>query len=810
MSGPYPFSGSGVLNNLIDSLMRRFYLFSLCYCAFFGPSHTPSFSQCQGNSDLKLKEIMSGYEYIGARPGSPTWSLNSKKIYFDWNPEHKPIDDKYEYNLESKKLTKLDPKDYENIPSNSFLRIGKERMIYEKGGDIFLYDLKSGSTSPLLETTDRETLLGLNEDKSAIYFTRSNNVFSMSLDGAGLKQHTNFKKGNKKKEDELSWIEKEERELFEIVQKRDEKSEAYKNLKEYTRGDFPKAWHYASANLGSFAISPNGRYVSFVVYKSNSNPSTEGMNFVSQEGYAKTLKGRAKVGLKRDDQKLAVFDKITDSVYYVNTAQLPGIFDKAEFLKEYHEGKDKYLETYTQPKGVYFHGPKVSDNGQFLFDIKSFDNKDRWIARLDLEKMELVSLDHQHDEAWIGGPGVVSWTSVPGNYGWLDEGNSIYFQSEETGYSHLYSFDLGSSKKKALTKGKFEVHQAELKEDKSGFWIQSNEVDPGVLHFYSMDLGDLKRVQLSKEAGSHNVTVSPDGKKAIDRFSFSNSPWELYQLDLSNQKELSKITSSNSEAFGKYSWRIPELIYFKAEDGEQVRARLYKPEGSKKNNAAVIFVHGAGYLQNVHNWWSSYYREYMFHNMLTDMGYTVLDIDYRGSKGYGRDWRTGIYRHMGGKDLSDQVDGAKWLISEQGIEKERIGIYGGSYGGFISLMALFKNPGVFQGGAALRSVTDWAHYNHPYTSNILNTPEEDPKAFRKSSPIYFAEGLEDRLLMLHGMVDMNVQFQDIVRLSQRLIELEKEDWELAVFPIEGHGFKESSSWHDEYRRIFELFCEELE
>jgi dipeptidyl aminopeptidase/acylaminoacyl peptidase len=106
-------------------------------------------------------------------------------------------------------------------------------------------------------------------------------------------------------------------------------------------------------------------------------------------------------------------------------------------------------------------------------------------------------------------------------------------------------------------------------------------------------------------------------------------------------------------------------------------------------------------------------------------------------------------------------------------------------------------------------VTDWAHYNHEYTSNILNYPATDPEAYRKSSPIYYADNLKGQLLMLHGMVDDNVQFQDVVRLSQRFIELGKENWELAVFPVEAHGFKESYSWNDEYRRIYELFYSEL-
>lgn len=271
--------------------------------------------------------------------------------------------------------------------------------------------------------------------------------------------------------------------------------------------------------------------------------------------------------------------------------------------------------------------------------------------------------------------------------------------------------------------------------------------------------------------------------------------------------EMTQLTNSTTDEFKSYDWRTPEIVNFKADDGEMVAARLYKPENP--NGAAVIFVHGAGYLQNVHKWWSTYYREYMFHNFLTDLGYTVMDIDYRGSDGYGRDWRTGIYRHMGGKDLSDQVDGAEYLVAEHGIDADRLGIYGGSYGGFITLMAMFTAPGVFQSGAALRSVTDWAHYNHGYTQNILNTPLEDSVAYRRSSPIYHAEGLEGKLVMLHGMVDSNVQFQDVVRLSQRLIELGKKDWDLAVFPLESHGFVEASSWADEYRRIYELFEETL-
>ena len=293
--------------------------------------------------------------------------------------------------------------------------------------------------------------------------------------------------------------------------------------------------------------------------------------------------------------------------------------------------------------------------------------------------------------------------------------------------------------------------------------------------------------------GGNEVTISPDEKYFAIRYSFANKPEELYLQENNSDSKAIQITHSTTEEFNAYNWRIPEFITFEAEDGAKLHARLYQPIAPEKQGPAVIFVHGAGYLQNAHKWWSTYSHEYMFHNFLVDNGYTVLDIDYRGSAGYGRDWRTGIYRHMGGKDLSDNVDGAKMLVEKYDISPERIGLYGGSYGGFITLMAMFNNPDVFAAGGALRSVTDWAHYNHGYTANILNTPVEDSIAYVRSSPIYFAKGLEGALLMCHGMVDDNVHFQDIVRLSQRLIELGKENWELAVYPVEAHGFLEPLS-----------------
>ncbi|MCK7556875.1 prolyl oligopeptidase family serine peptidase [Chitinophaga sedimenti] len=281
-----------------------------------------------------------------------------------------------------------------------------------------------------------------------------------------------------------------------------------------------------------------------------------------------------------------------------------------------------------------------------------------------------------------------------------------------------------------------------------------------MVKLYRLPVAGGKAAALTTLEGGIEAQLSPDEKWIAFRYSTSNQPWELYLQENKPGATAVQITSlAQSAEFKTYPWRTPEVLTFAARDGANVYARLYTPDPAKKNGAAVIFVHGAGYLQNAHKWWSSYFREYMFHNLLTDMGFTVLDMDYRGSAGYGAEWRTGIYRHMGGKDLTDHVDGAHFLAKNYGVDPKRIGIYGGSYGGFITLMAMFTTPGEFKAGAALRSVTDWAHYNHGYTQAILNTPVEDSIAFARSSPIYFAEGLKGHLLMCHGVVDTNVHFR---------------------------------------------------
>ncbi len=600
---------------------------------------------------------------------------------------------------------------------------------------------------------------------------------------------------------------------MQIVRERSEEKKATDKSRKADQPKRPKEIFLDDKTVDNIRLSPDEKFITYrLARQASSAKNTLVPNYVTESGFTTDIPSRTKVGASQNTYEFFVYDITRDTVLQVKTNDIPGITDEPDYKKDYlttkaKDEKSKDAKPATRP--TIFHGPIWSPDGKnAVVVIRSSDNKDRWIMLLDCATQKLTLVDRQRDEAWIGGPATGGFGSFgTGAVGWLNDSKTIWFASEATGYSHLYSFDITTSARTALTSGKWEVQSVDLSNDKKFFYIVTNELHPGEKHYYRLPVGGGKAERLTTATGNHEVTLSPDEKWMAIRYSYSNKPWELFIQENKPGAKPQQITSSLTDEFKSYSWRDPEVTTIKARDGAEIYARVFKP--ANPNGAAVIFVHGAGYLQNAHKWWSSYFREYMFHNLLADKGYTVLDMDYRASAGYGRDWRTGIYRFMGGKDLTDNVDGAKWLVDQHKIDPKRIGIYGGSYGGFITLMGMFTTPDVFAAGAALRPVTDWAHYNHPYTASILNEPHTDSLAYARSSPLYYANGLKGNLLICHGMVDVNVHFQDAVRLTQRLIELGKDNWEMAVYPMEDHGFVEPSSWTDEYKRILKLFEETL-
>ena len=738
---------------------------------------------------LTVDNIMRGPELVGTAPGNVRFSADGRHVYFRWRaPGVDSLDQDYRVAVSGGAPERLPRRAVDTIAMAGVWSPDLRRMLVTLERDLYVVE-RDGVKRRLTDTRDDESAPTWSADGGTVFFRRGDNAWSLDLARGRLAQLTDIRPGPapaepREPEGQRRVLREQQRELFDFV-RRQMWADALRADSDTTR---PRPLTLGKGEAVSrLAVSPDGRFVLVAVSARAEHAQQTVMPvWVNESGYTETRQIRTKVGDTQARGRAGVIEVATGNVTWVEaeSAWLGG-------------SREPGAGSRTRHVDVTVVG--IAPNSRHaLFRVATTDYEDAWLVVMDLPSLERRAVAHLHDDAWLDGP-------LGQTAGWLRDGETVFYGSEETGWAHLYTVPAAGGTPRALTAGAWEVQRVELSPDGRAFRLHTNEGDFGQVHLWTVDVASGRRTQGTVAEGRQDAVTSPDGRTLAVLHSSANRPPELYLQANRAGAEPRRVTESTTAEFRSHDWIVPEIVMIPASDGVPVPARLYRPRGAAANGAAVVFVHGAGYLQNVHKWWSSYYREYMFHHLLASRGYTVLDLDYRGSAGHGRDWRTAIYRHMGGRDLDDQVDAARWLVREMGVDSSRIGIYGGSYGGFITLMAMFTKPGVFAAGAALRPVTDWAHYNHGYTARILNTPQDDSTAFRRSSPIYFAAGLTGRLLICHGMVDDNVHFSDTVRLVQRLIELGKDGWEAAMYPVEPHGFLRADSWRDEYRRILRLF-----
>jgi dipeptidyl aminopeptidase/acylaminoacyl peptidase len=726
---------------------------------------------------LTVASIMRGTALIGRSPSGLQWSSDGSELFFSWGKAdgtQNPEVQSYKIQRDGTGLAEVgERKLVDRIPA------GADRSgtfsVYSRGGQIYLFNEATGRERHLSTTVEPRNEPMFLDGGKAIAYVQGDDFYRMDLSSGETDQLTMIRPANSPEAvPELSDSQKvlaaAEGKLFKYTgggfgglggfrrRRRDGGQGARAGVASIT---IPSGYSVADSTL-----SPNGKWLALRFYaEGKGGRPTIVPNYVTRSGYTEDIPSYEKVGDRFGSTKMEVVDLGTGAV---TELKLP------------REGGPSR--------------PRWSpDGGRLAVWASATDHKDNWLESFDTSTRKFAQIYDEHNEAWVGGPGGES-------LGWLPDGKRLYIESEKTGFSQLYTLGPDGSDLKALTSGEFEVSDVRLDKKGSRFTFVSSEGSPFLRHLDAVGLDGGERTKLADLSADEEAAyaIAPDGKTVATVRSYANRPPELY---LGSKQ----ITTTPTAEWLSGPWTIPPIVMLPARDGTKVPAHLYLPAHWKRGGPAVVFVHGAGYLQNVYEGWSYYYREYMFHHLLSSMGYVVLDIDYRGSAGYGANWRTAIYRHMGGKDLDDQVDGARWLVQTYGVNERRIGIYGGSYGGFITLMAMFTQPGVFAAGAALRPVSDWANYNDGYTGEILNLPQNDPMAYQQSSPINFVSGLEGSLLICHGMVDTNVHFQDSVRLTEKLIELGKRNWQLAPYPTEDHSFVHPESWTDEYRRILELF-----
>jgi len=453
----------------------------------------------------------------------------------------------------------------------------------------------------------------------------------------------------------------------------------------------------------------------------------------------------------------------------------------------------------------------ASDNQSLIIDRVDADTKRRIIflvKGIATGEEKVINITQETDEKWIA---PLSRLIEPHP----TDANQILFASERDGFNHLYLAKLDGNDKvqvTQLTRGNWEIDWVRWL-DSSRIIYSSTEENPAQREFYILNLTDGSKVQLKTEdkGMKTNPQLSENSKVLLYSFSQWKTPTELYAIEICDTCKSVRLSNSIPTEFFNRKWSEPNFIDIPTRDAKFIKAKVYLPENfnKKQRYPMVIFVHGAGYLQNTINGWNNYYREFLFNQILTQKGYVVLDIDYRGSAGYGRDWRTDVHGFLGGKDYEDHLDAIEFMIKNYSVDAKRVGVYGGSYGGFMASMLVLRAPDKVACGAALRPVFDWKNYyaSSPiYTTERLGYPEKNPEAYRRSSPIAYADKLQRPLLILHGLLDDNVHAQDSIQMIEKLIRLEKTQFfDAMLYPSENHVFLRDTSWADEYERILTFF-----
>jgi dipeptidyl aminopeptidase/acylaminoacyl peptidase len=765
---------------------------------------------------LTLEKIMSNPDWMGPGVSDAYWSVDGRAVYYTVKRAESPINDLHRVAIGDGKDQTVEPKAMAGADSPAvFDRAGK-RAAFARNGDIFVRDLASGRLTQVTRTAEIESAPQFSADGRLLSFRVNNDWYVHDLAG-GVTTPAAIIKTEKDpdappKPDDLRDMQL--RTFSTLKRLHDDADITKKYAEELRKSDVTRAaapfYLGEDVSIRDTELSPDAHWLLVVTIPKSAAKGFEGKltRYVDESGYEEFETERVRVGRNPPPpQSLMLLNLLDHTAHALSTDALPGMGDDP--LKAIREENATNADAKSKVRSVLILADEPDpgaggivwsrDGGALAIQLESLDNKDRWIATVDFNNYALVSQHRLTDPAWIG------WTF--NEFGWLADNRTLWYESEESGFAHLYT-KAPDARAHAVTQGRFEVSEPALSADGRWFYVLSNAEAPYSYDVYRVPTGGGKLQRITQLQGVEKFALDDSGSRLLVTHSSPYIAAQIAVVKADGSGTARELTDTRTAEYKSMSWIAPEIVKIPSTHFEGViYAKLYRSAAAPVSPArpAVIFVHGAGYLQNVHLRRPYYFREQMFHNLLVQHGYVVLDMDYRASAGYGRDWRAAIYRQMGYPELEDLLDGKKWLAEHASADPKRVGVYGGSYGGFMTLMALFRAPGEFAAGAALRPVTDWMQYDHNYTSAILNDPQIDPIAYKRSSPIEYAAALRDPLLICHGVIDDNVLFEDSMRLYQRLIELHKDDFTLSPYPLDRHGFSNADSWLDEYKRIYRLF-----
>jgi dipeptidyl aminopeptidase/acylaminoacyl peptidase len=471
-----------------------------------------------------------------------------------------------------------------------------------------------------------------------------------------------------------------------------------------------------------------------------------------------------------------------------------------------------------------FGGRRWLDARHFLVDRTSPDFKRRTTSLVDVGGGTPKVLHEDVKEKFWSITGDANAGAQPS-----PDGKWIAFLSDRDGWDHLYvmrSASLSGERNDPIqvTKGKFEAWRPQWSPDGSRIAFDANEPDHyGTRHLYVATLGsDPARATITAVTSGRGTNIapqwSPDGTRLLYQHTDPQNSADLWVVDVAS-KQTTRLTDSMPAAMHRAAFVEPEAIHYAGPDGQQVPAWLFVPKtlDRSKKHPAVVWIHGDGVNQNYDGWHvqRNYAVYYSFHQYLLQQGYVVIAPDYRGSIGYGRDWREGVYMDVGGKDAKDAWMAANYLKTLGYVDADRVGVWGLSYGGFFTLIAVTDQPKLFRAGVDVAGVVDYAmYYDDPYhggwTASRIGTPEQHPAVYANASPLSHVDRLERPLLVLHGTSDVNVPYLHSVRLIDELLKKGKGDLvSFMTYPGEFHYFTREHVLRDAWHRVDEFFRDNL-
>lgn len=429
-------------------------------------------------------------------------------------------------------------------------------------------------------------------------------------------------------------------------------------------------------------------------------------------------------------------------------------------------------------KTLLFDVEPAPDGARLAYQEVSPDFKSRALFVIDASSLAAEQVYSETTETWFEERDIE----------WSADGGSLYFLSGRGGWRHLYRLPLDATEAGPvnMTPGEFDVVAYEVLPGSGLIHYEAFRPTPLERNVYRLDPHSGATARLGGLEGSSRASHSPDGRYSMLSNSSHTRPPDSYLVDHRRPGTARRVTHSPLPDFARVPLATPETVQFSGPDGRTLWGSLFLPPDrapGRHHPAILAWV----YANSAKNHWGSILNHWM-----ATRGYAVLLVDFRASDGYGEDFGKGYYRSMGIVDASECVAAARFLAGLPHIDGTRLGMFGWSYGGFLTHMVLFQHPGVFKAGLSVAPVNDWENYNYFYTGQRLDTPRDASEVYRLTSPIHLAEGLSDSLLMVHGMQDDNVLFQDTVQLVQKLIEKNK-DFQVMFYPRDDHGINRDES-----------------